>query len=67
MCLNFSVGLSFVGAIYAMMMAVCTVLVLVQQMFLISKGVTGTEWRRGDTNNRRNFLWNWKTFLCCYR
>ncbi|XP_055699021.1 palmitoyltransferase ZDHHC23-B [Phlebotomus papatasi] len=62
---QYDIAVCFVGSIYALSMAICIVLVLLQQTFFISRGVTGTEWRRGEFTGQRRHCWNnWKNFLC---
>lgn len=44
----FSIALCFVGSIYATVMAICCVITLIQQFYFILKGVTASEWSRGE-------------------
>ncbi|XP_037038000.1 palmitoyltransferase ZDHHC23 isoform X2 [Bradysia coprophila] len=64
---QFDVALCFVGSIYGIMLAICLTMVILQQIFFISKGVTGTEWHRGDVSSRKNCYVNWKIFCCWLR
>lgn len=61
-----SIALCFVGSIYATVVAVCCLIILFQQIYLILKGVTASEWSRGDIN-RNGCVMNLKTFVCCSR
>jgi len=57
------IALCFVGAIYALELAFALIFVIIQQIFLISKGVTSTEYcLRGERNSRNNCLRNWRNF-----
>lgn len=64
---DFSIALCFVGSIYGIMLAICLTMVMLQQFFFISKGVTGTEWHRGNVPSRKNCYVNWKIFCCWLR
>ncbi|GAB0090947.1 Palmitoyltransferase [Sergentomyia squamirostris] len=62
---QYDIAVCFVGSIYALAMATCISLVLLQQFFFISRGVTGTEWRRGEHVPQRRHCWtNWRNFIC---
>ncbi|XP_055680224.1 palmitoyltransferase ZDHHC23-B [Lutzomyia longipalpis] len=62
---QYDIAVCFVGSVYALAMAGCVIFVLLQQIFFISRGVTGTEWRRGEfVPQRRNCWGNWRNFLC---
>uniref|UniRef100_A0A182JFF2 Palmitoyltransferase n=1 Tax=Anopheles atroparvus TaxID=41427 RepID=A0A182JFF2_ANOAO len=62
MFFQYDIALCFTGSIYALLMAVFIAISILKQLCFISCGITYTEWRRGDHVNRRNCLWNWKTF-----
>jgi len=56
-------ALCFVGAIYALELAIALLFVIVQQTFLITKGVTSTEYYlRGEKHSRNHCLRNWRNF-----
>lgn len=60
---RFRIALCFVGAIFALELAVALMFVIVQQTFLITKGVTSTEYYlRGEKHSRNHCLRNWKNF-----
>uniref|UniRef100_A0A1L8DY02 Palmitoyltransferase n=2 Tax=Nyssomyia neivai TaxID=330878 RepID=A0A1L8DY02_9DIPT len=62
---QYDIAVCFVGSVYALAMAGCIILVLMQQIFFISRGITGTEWRRGEfIPQRRHCCGNWRNFLC---
>ncbi|XP_059610610.1 palmitoyltransferase ZDHHC23-B-like [Phlebotomus argentipes] len=62
---QYDIAVCFVGSVYALAMATCMALALLQQIFFISRGVTGTEWRRGElSGQRRHCCTNWRNFLC---
>ncbi|XP_055543942.1 palmitoyltransferase ZDHHC23-B isoform X1 [Wyeomyia smithii] len=59
---QYDIALCFTGAIYALLMSLIILICLLKQICLISRGLTGSEWQRGEHINRRNCLVNWKTF-----
>lgn len=62
----FRIALCFVGAIFALELAAALFFVIAQQIFLISKGTTSTEyWFKGERTSRKYSCFrNWKNF--CY-
>jgi len=56
------IAICFVGAIYALELAIALMFVIIQQLYLISKGVTSTEFCRGERKSRSHCLRNWKNF-----
>ncbi|XP_058453244.1 palmitoyltransferase ZDHHC23-B isoform X1 [Malaya genurostris] len=59
---QYDIALCFTGAIYALLMSLFILMSLLKQTCLISRGLTGSEWQRGEHINRRNCLVNWKMF-----
>lgn len=72
----FELGLSFVSAIYSLVIAFLLLILFCQQLLLVSMGITLKEWQRlpfrtklclGLSANRPNsqgFLKNWKSVIC---
>lgn len=64
---EYGMALCFIAAIYAAVLALALLLILLHQIFLISTGVTCTEWkRRGLHTNRRSICHNWRIFCTWY-
>lgn len=56
-------ALCAVGATFAGELAIMLLFVIIQQVFLISKGVTSTEYHlKNDHRSRNRLCWNWKIF-----
>ncbi|XP_055837323.1 palmitoyltransferase ZDHHC23-B [Episyrphus balteatus] len=60
---DYETSLAFIMAIYALIMNFFVLIALIMQMYLISKGITLSEWRRGQSGNRRSILNNLKCFF----
>lgn len=73
---QFDLGVSFVSAVYSIVLAVIILVLLVQQIILVSVGLTTKEWRQltlfqkcllGLTARKpynRGFFKNWKRIIC---
>ncbi|KAL7023698.1 hypothetical protein ACKWTF_012743 [Chironomus riparius] len=63
---DIEISLCFVAAIYALEMALVLLFVIIQQLVLISKGTTSTEYcfKKEKSLNRYSCFRNWKNF--CY-
>ncbi|XP_023023459.2 zinc finger DHHC-type palmitoyltransferase GABPI [Leptinotarsa decemlineata] len=72
----FELGLSFVAAVYSLILACLLLVLLLQQLVLVSLGITLKEWTRfhfttklclgltAKRQNNRGFLNNWKAIIC---
>ncbi|KAK9880035.1 hypothetical protein WA026_008550 [Henosepilachna vigintioctopunctata] len=72
----FELGISFVSAIYSMILAVIVLILLLQQILLVSIGLTRKEWNKlpfsskcllGVTSRKshnRGFIRNWSRIIC---
>ncbi|KAL3269286.1 hypothetical protein HHI36_008361 [Cryptolaemus montrouzieri] len=73
---EFELGISFVSAIYSIILAVIILIILMQQVLLVSIGLTKKEWNKlpfsskcflGLTNRKyhsKGFFRNWSRILC---
>lgn len=60
---DYETSLAFIMSIYAFIMSFFVFIALIMQSYLISKGITLSEWRRGQSGNRRSVLNNLKYFF----
>ncbi|KAL5279206.1 ZDHHC23 family protein [Megaselia abdita] len=60
---QYDLGLAFIISIYAFFVMIFVLVALVRQMYLISRGITFTEWRHGQSGNNRTIFHNWKVFV----
>lgn len=60
---DYETSLAFIMAIYALIMNFFVLMAFIMQTYLISKGVTLSEWRRGQSGNRRSIFNNLKYFF----
>lgn len=59
----YELGLAYVLAVYALLITACMVAVLVRQLYLISRGITMHEYKRGMRGNNKTVKYNWKNFI----
>ncbi|XP_055375655.1 palmitoyltransferase ZDHHC23 isoform X2 [Condylostylus longicornis] len=60
---RFETSLPFVVAIYALIIAFFIILAIGIQIYLISNGITMSEWRKGQKSNQKTLLKNVKSFI----
>ncbi|XP_053957340.1 palmitoyltransferase ZDHHC23-B isoform X1 [Anastrepha ludens] len=59
----YELGLAFVIAVYALLIAAYSTVILVRQIYFISRGVTLNECKRGLHGNNKTLKYNWKNFI----
>ncbi|XP_060528868.1 palmitoyltransferase ZDHHC23-B [Cylas formicarius] len=76
---QFELGLSFVSALYSIFLANFMVIILLQQVILVSIGISTTEWRKlpcasklclglnAKRSYHKGFFKNWAQIICCLK
>lgn len=64
---QYEMSLAFSVAIYACLIGIVIFIVIIGQLYLISKGLTLSEWRQEQTGNRKGIVWNMKNIFCRFR
>lgn len=59
----YELGIAFVLAAYALLITAYMVMILVRQLYLISRGITLYECKRGLRGNNKTVKYNWRNFI----